>query len=158
MARITKRMNPKTSSESEPEPVSTISEPEPEPVSTFTRSISEEPQSEQQQEEASPFDSMLDSEYNHILDVQISKALSKIQERFGRMMVQEHGLSDKPKDKLGYNTDDYENMVKQIRARDLNEGSSTREEVYQQLYNLKFTEMKRLDLIKQEFNRNSPLT
>lgn len=96
---------------------------------------------------------MLDSEYNRILDEQISKALSKMQERFGRMMVQEQGLGDKPKDRLGYNTDDYENMIKQIRARDLNEGSSTREEVYQQLYNLKFTEMRKLDLIKQEFRR-----
>lgn len=150
MARITKRLNPKTSSE-----------PEPEPVSTFTRSISQEPQPEQEQqqqaEQASPFDSMLDSEYNHILDVQINKALAKIQERFGRMMSQERGLSDKPKDKLGYTTDDYENMVKQIRARDLNEGSS-REEVYQQLYALKFTEMRKLDLIKQEFNRGNLLT
>jgi hypothetical protein len=149
MARITKKLNPIPSSQ----PVA--EEQQQQPIAEQQSQQPPQPQPEQQQQqeaEASPFDSMLDSEYNRILDEQISKALSKMQERFGRMMVQEQGLGDKPKDRLGYNTDDYENMIKQIRARDLNEGSS-REEVYQQLYNLKFTEMRKLDLIKQEFRR-----
>ena len=155
MARITKKLNlpPEPEPQSEPEATranifTTVSEPQIEQI-----------QQSQQQQEASPFDSMLDSEYNHILDQQINKALAKIQERFGRMMVQERGLGDKPKDRLGYNTDDYENMVKQIRAQAANESSGyNREEIYQKLYDLKFTEMRRLDLIKQEFNRGNRLT
>jgi hypothetical protein len=125
----------------------------PEPAPTIQPQ--QEPQAEPQPElQTSPFDEMIEKEYNHRLDLEISKARSKITERFSRLMVQEHGKDDHVPDALGHDSDYYENLADAIKSNDPRLGA-TKDDVYQYLYDLKFTEMRKLDAIKQEFNKQS---
>ena len=142
MARLAKRLTPKPA----PEPEVQAPEAQSEPV------VEQEQPQEQPAPAPNPFDEMMEKEYNHRLDVEMSKARNKITERSSRLMIQEHGINDHQPDALGHDSDFYENLADAIKSNDPRLGA-TKEDVYQYLYDLEFTEMRKLDAIKQEFKK-----
>ncbi len=155
MARIAKRANP-----IEPESTSPIPpvEPNPELNTTTTTTaaaaavtIESEPYPEPQPDESSPFGDMLKREYENAMQKEIKKGIQQISERFRRMLSQERRSTDVARDALGKSSDDYERIIRNYYSGNSEALAGTTEDLYEMLYELKFTEMKPLDVIKQQY-------
>lgn len=121
--------------------------PKPSPAQTTT--------TEQQtaEPELEPFEAMQKREYNYTLDQEIKKGMQKISERFARLVSQENTPTEVAKDSIGNTSDYYERIMNAIHAGNYQWLADTKEGVYQFLYDLDFTEMRKLEAIKQEYNQ-----
>lgn len=100
-----------------------------------------------------PFEAMQKREYNYTLDQEIKKGMQKISERFARLISQENTPTEVAKDSIGNTSDYYERIMNAIHAGNYQWLADTKEGVYQFLYDLDFTEMRKLEAIKQEYNQ-----
>lgn len=104
-------------------------------------------------EELEPYEAMLKREYDHAIELEISKGMQKVNERFARLLSQENKPTDVAIDALGNSSDYYERIVRSVQSDNWQWFADTREGVYQKLYDLDFTEMRKLEAIQQEYNQ-----
>jgi hypothetical protein len=115
-----------------------------------SQSQPQQQQQSQETEEPSPFDAMIKREYELAMDKEIKKALSKINRRKTALMSQESSLTDVQVDALGHDADWYDDLEIAVRSNDPRVGSN-KEQIYSYLEGLKFTEMKKLEAVKQMY-------
>ena len=98
----------------------------------------------------SPFDDAMLEAYHNALDKEIKKGMIQIHERYVRLISQENPARDKrpARDELRNTSDWYYNLYYAIK-----DGAEpgTKEQIYQKLYDLKFTGMRPLAAIQQEY-------
>jgi hypothetical protein len=97
-----------------------------------------------------PFDEMIKRELDLAIDSEIKQALNRIMKRQTALMSQESSLADIVKDELGHDSDWYEDLVDAVRNNDTRLGAS-KEEIYEYLYDLEFTEMRSLDALREMY-------
>lgn len=112
------------------------------------------PAAEQQGEGAEPYEQMLKREYDHAVELEISKGMQKVSERFARLVAQENKPTDVAVDALGNSSDYYERIVRSVQSDNWKWFADTREGVFQKLYDLDFTEMRKLEAIQQEYKQS----
>jgi hypothetical protein len=104
----------------------------------------------------SPYQDMLKREYDHAVDEEIRKGIRAISERFTRLYSQErHPTDTTPHDTLGNNSDYYERIMTAYQSGNWQALASTTEDLYTMLYDFQFTEMRKIEAIKQEYNQQS---
>ena len=102
---------------------------------------------------SSPYQEMLKREYDHAVDQQIRKGIQAVSERFTRLFSQERNPTDVAKDSLGNTSDYYERIVNAYQSDNWQSLANTTEELYAMLFDLRFTEMRNIEAIKQEYNQ-----
>lgn len=102
---------------------------------------------------SSPYQEMLKREYDHAVDQQIRKGIQAVSERFTRLFSQERNPTDVAKDSLGNTSDYYERIVNAYQSDNWQFLANTTEELYTMLFDLRFTEMRNIEAIKQEYNQ-----
>jgi hypothetical protein len=96
------------------------------------------------------FAQALDNEYQTELDKEIKKGMNAIHSRYIQLQAQENPAVDlRPAiDALGYSSDWYYNLWWAIKDK---AEPGTKEEIYTKLYNLTFTNMRKLEAIQQQY-------
>lgn len=105
------------------------------------------------EEGVDPYAAMLKREYMHAVNQEIVKAIQKCSERFARLLSQERTPTDVASDNLGNTSDDYERIVNAYQSGNSEALANSIDELYQMLDDLDFTQMRKLDAIKQEYNQ-----
>jgi hypothetical protein len=132
-------------------PTPTLLSPSEPASAVITTATTETPESIQM---TSPYQDMLKREYDHAVDEEIRKGIQEISERFVRLQSQERSPTDtSPHDNLGNTSDDYERIVTAYQSDSWQALAPTIEEFYAMLYDLRFTEMRDIEAIKQEYNQ-----
>ena len=137
-----------TTNEGQPEPTIDPQTDQPTPPSGPT--TTDEPV-----QMSSPYQEMLKREYDYAVEQEIQKGTRMIRERFARLLSQEKTPTDVAVDNLGNSSDDYERMVNAIQGDNPQAlaADGTREGLYEMLYSLDFTQMRKLEAIKQEYKQ-----
>lgn len=113
----------------------------------------EGPPPPQPEPELDPLGTMLKREYDHAVEQEIKKGVQKISDRFSRLVSQENTPTEVAKDALGNTSDYYERLIHAIQSDNSRSIADTTDGLYQLLYDLDFTEMRKLSAIKQEYNQ-----
>lgn len=102
-----------------------------------------------------PYQEMLKREYDYAVDQQIRKGIQALNERFTRLYSQERNPTDtSPHDNLGNTSDYYERIINAYQSGNWQALAPTIEELYAMLFDLRFTEMRNIEAIKQEYNQS----
>lgn len=113
----------------------------------------EGPPAEQQPPELDPYGQMLKREYDHAVEQEIRKGIQKISDRYSRLVSQENTPTEVAKDNLGNTSDYYQRLMNAYHSGNSRSIADTTEGLYQLLYEFDFTEMRKLEAIKQEYNQ-----
>lgn len=125
-------------------------EPETEPEQMLPASTTDAPAPMTDQPPETPFNEMIRREYEFAMDQEIKKALNKMNSRATALMSQETTLTPMIEDALGHDADWYEDLVLAVQNNDPRVGQ-TKEDVYNYLADLGFTEMKPIETLKKMY-------
>lgn len=127
-------------------------QPQPEPEDQLPKDVPSpaEPATMAEQPPETPFNEMMRREYELALDDQIKKAVDKINRRATALMSQESSITDVVQDGLGHDSDWYEDLALAVQNKDPRVGQ-TKEDVYNYLADLGFTEMKPIEILKKMY-------